>query len=113
MNRKDCTIHVDFTGKFPIQSMDGMVEIFMVNNWNMNAIIATPVKSTKEEKIVECFKQNIEYLSNIIFKLVLNIINNVVSRLVQAYLEKDNVDMQLVKPHNHRVNTEERAIQTF
>ena len=91
MNRKDATIYVDFTGKLPIWSMDCMVAIFIVYDWNMNAIIATPVKNMKEEKIVGCFKQNIEYIIQRGFKPVLKIIDNVVSRAVQAYLEKENV----------------------
>ena len=30
INTKDGTIYVDFTGKFPIRSMDGMVTIFII-----------------------------------------------------------------------------------
>ena len=94
MNKKDGTIYVDFTGKFPILSMDSIVTICIVYNWTTDEIIATHIKNMKEETIVECFKQNIEYLSKRGFKPVLNIIDNVTSREVQAYLEKDNVDIQ-------------------
>ena len=62
----------------------------------------------KEETIVECFKQNTEYLSKRSFKLVLKIIDNVASKEVQAYLYKDNVGTQLAETHNHRVNVAER-----
>ena len=62
-NRKYGTIYVDFTGKLPIGSMDGMVAIFIVYDWTTNAIIETPVKNMKEETTVEHFKKNIEYLS--------------------------------------------------
>ena len=93
--------------------MDGMVEICILYGCTTNAIIATPVKNMKEEKIVGCFKQNIEYLSKRGFKLVLNIIDNVVSQAVQAYLEKENMYIQLVNPHNHRLNVAERVIKTF
>ena len=93
--------------------MDGMVAIFIVYDWTTNAIIVNPVKNKKEETIVECFKKNIEYLSKRGFKTVLNIINNVATRAVQAYLEKENVDIQLVEPHNHGVNAADRAIKTF
>ena len=76
MNIKGGTIYIDFTGKFPIRSMDGMVAIFIVYNWTTNKIIATPKNNMKEETIVECFKHNIEYLSKRGFKPVLNIIDN-------------------------------------
>ena len=81
-----------------------MVEIFIIYDWTTNAIIETPVNNMKEETIVQCFKQNIQYLSKRNFKPVLNIIDNVASRAVQAYLEKENVGIQLVKLHNRCMN---------
>ena len=44
---------------------------------------------------------------------MLNIIDNVASKAVQAYLEAENVGIKLLEPHNHRVNAAEGAIQTF
>ena len=90
-----------------------MVAIFIVYYWTTNAILATPVKNISEETIVSCFKQNIAYLTKRGFKPILNIIDNVASKAVQSYLEAENVNIQLVEPHNHRVNAAERAIQTF
>ena len=113
MSIKDGTIYVDFPGKFLIRSLDSMVDIFIVYNCITDAIIATPIKNMKEETIAECFKQNIEYLSKRNSKPVLNIIDNVASRAVHACLYKENVYIQLVKPHNHRVNAAERKIRTF
>ena len=37
-------IYVDFTGRFPIRYMDGMVAIFVIYDWTTNAILAKPVK---------------------------------------------------------------------
>ena len=39
INTKDRTIYVDFTSRFPIRSMDGMVAIFIVYDWTTNAIL--------------------------------------------------------------------------
>ena len=113
ISTKDGAIYVDFTGKFTIRSMDGMVTIFIVYDWTTNAILATPVKNMAEETIVSCFKQKITYLTKRGFKPILNIIDNVASKAVQAYLEAENVSIQLVEPHNHRLNAAERTIQTF
>ena len=60
-----------------------------------------------------CLKQNIAYVTKRGFKPNLNIINNVALKAVQAYLEAENVGIQLVEPHNHKVNAAEREIQTF
>ena len=35
------------------------------------------------------------------------------SKTIKAYLKNNDIKLQLVEPHNHRVNTAERAIQTF
>ena len=53
------------------------------------------------------------YLTKRGSKLVFNIIDNVASKAVKAYLESENIDLQLVEPHNHWVNVAEHAIQTF
>ena len=47
------------------------------------------------------------------FKPKFNIIDNVASKAVQAYLEEADIGIQLVEPHNHRVNAAEQAIQTL
>ena len=70
-------------------------------------------KHFSEETIVSCFKQNIAYLTKRGFKPILNIINNVASKSVQAYLEAENIGNQLVEPQNHRVNSDEWVIQTI
>ena len=93
--------------------MGGMVAIFIVYDWTTNSILATPVKNMAEKTIVSCFKQKIKYLTQRGFKLILNIIYNVASKAVQAYLEAENINIKLVDPHNHRVNAAERVIQIF
>ena len=50
INTKYGTIYVDFTGKFPIRSMDGMVAIFIIYYWKTNAILETPVKIWKRKR---------------------------------------------------------------
>ena len=59
------------------------------------------------------FKENITYLTKIGFKSVFNIIDNLYSKAFKKYLEEDNIKLQLVEPHNHRINAAECAIQTF
>ena len=47
------------------------------------------------------------------FQTSTEIIDNVASKAVQAYLEKEGVGIRLVKTHKHCVNAVERAIKTF
>ena len=41
------TIYVDYTGNFPIRSMEGNTAIFILYDWSSNAILTTPVKNLK------------------------------------------------------------------
>ena len=79
INTKDGTIYVDFTRKFQIRSMDGMVAIFIIYDWTTKTILEAPIKNMAEETIVSCFKQKVTYLTRRGFKPILNIINNMAS----------------------------------
>jgi hypothetical protein len=39
--------------------------------------------------------------------------DNQATKVIKAYLTPQDIKLQLVEPHNHRVNATERAIQTF
>ena len=82
-------------------------------DWTTNAILATPMKDAKSETIVECFKQNITYLSKRGYKPVYNVIDNVATKAIKTYMESEKIEVQFVTPYDHRVNGAERAIQTF
>eukprot|EP00978_Attheya_sp_CCMP212_P029499 scaffold104960_cov29-Attheya_sp.AAC.2 len=113
LDPKEGTIYADLTGNFPITSLDGTRAVFIMYDWTTNTILATPIKDAKAETIVDSFRKNIKYIKKRGFKPVFNIIDNVASRAVKAYLQTEDIQMQLVEPHNHRVNAAERAIQTF
>ena len=85
-DKREGTIYADLTGKFPITSIHGMTDMFIMYNWKSNAILATPIKESKAETIVECFKNNITYLSKRGFKPVYNVIENVATNAINTYL---------------------------
>ncbi len=43
----------------------------------------------------------------------LNVMDNQATKYIKHFLDKNKYNLQLVKPHNHRVNAAERAIKTF
>ena len=53
--------------------------------------------------MVKTFKANITYLIKQGFKPVSNIIDNVASKGVQKYLKEEQVGIQRVELHKHRV----------
>ena len=78
LDKKDGPIYLNYTGTFPILSIDGMTAIFILYNWTTNAILATPVKDVKEGSTIEAFKSNIEYLSKRSFRPTFNTMDNIV-----------------------------------
>ena len=95
--KKDGTIYVNLTRNFPLRSLDGMAEVFILyNNWTTNAILADPIANAQDKTVVETFKDNVQYLAKCGYKPTFNIIDNVASKAVQAYLKKEDVGIQLV-----------------
>ncbi len=47
------------------------------------------------------------------FKPKLNVMDNQATKHIKKFLTENECKLQLVEPHNHRVNAAERAIQTF
>ena len=52
VNKKYGTIYVDNTGNLPIRSIEGYISIFVLYNWTTNAILAAPIKNTKDETMI-------------------------------------------------------------
>lgn len=112
-DEKDGRIYIDMTGNFPVQSYSGMTHMFVLYDYTTNAIIVRPLKNDKSESIIDAFKSALQYLTNKGFRPKLNIMDNVASKMIKEFLEKEKIDLQLVPPHDHRANAAERAIQTF
>ena len=68
INPKDGTTYMDCTGKFPVRSLEVMVTMFIMYDWSSNSILAEPIESTKNDKIIEVFREKIEYLKKQGFK---------------------------------------------
>ena len=60
---KNGTTYMDCTGKFPVESLDGMVTMFIMYDWSSNAILLRPIPNTKDETIVRKYKETIDYLT--------------------------------------------------
>jgi hypothetical protein len=47
------------------------------------------------------------------YQPALNVMDNECSKVVKKHIQSNKMDIQLVPPHNHRINAAERAITTF
>ena len=107
-------MYMDYTGKFPVRSIDKMVTMFIMYDCSSKSILAEAILNTKDKTIIKVFKEKIKYLTKRGFKPRFNILDNIASKVTIEFLKEDcNIGIQFVKPHNHRVNATERAIQKF
>ena len=107
------TMYTDLTGQFPVRSYKNMVYIFVAYIYDINAIISVPMPSRNDSAMVTAFQTVFAQLKERGYTPTLNIMDNECSKAVEAYIKKEKVNIQLVAPHNHRVNASERAIATF
>ena len=66
-----------------------------------------------DKTIFEAHKKYFKELTTKGFKPKLNVMDNQATKHIKQYLSENKCKLQLVEPHNHRVNAAERAIQTF
>jgi hypothetical protein len=75
--------------------------------------LATPITNLDDKSIFEAYKANFEMLEAKGYKPKVNVMDNQATKHIKKFLTKKGCQLQLVEPHNHRVNAAERAIQTF
>jgi hypothetical protein len=112
VNKITSVVYNNCTSKFPFMPLDGNV-FFVIYHYKTNPILATPIPGQYSNSILKAFKKNFEYLEEESYKPKLNVMDNQATTVIKAYITLQRVSLQLAEPHNHRINTAERAIQTF
>jgi hypothetical protein len=107
------TIYTDLTGAFPVRSFKNMQYIFVAYIYNLNAIIVRPMASRTDASFIAAFTKVFAILRAQDYQPALNNMDNECSKAVQKHIRANKMTIQLVPPHNHRVNAAERAIGTF
>ncbi len=94
-------------------SFDGSVCFFVLYHYESNAILAKPVTGLDNLSIFTAYKMYFEELTAKVFKPQLNIMDNQATKHINKFLTKNKCKLQVVEPHNDRINAGERAIQMF
>ncbi|WP_281640541.1 Ty1/Copia family ribonuclease HI [Aurantimicrobium minutum] len=105
-------VHSDLTGRFPIPSSSGNHYILVVYCYDANAILMLPLQNRKAETILTAYKEIVRKLVAGGCRPKLQRMDNECSTLLKEYMQAENIDYQLVPPHDHRRNAAERAIRT-
>ena len=103
----------DLTGRFPIQSNRGANYIFVLYDYDSNAILVRPPRNRSAHEIHRVFTSVHTYLVTRGLHPRLHTLDNEASTILKEFLTAENVEHQLVPPHIHQRNSAERAIQTF
>ncbi len=106
-------VYHDLTRSFPFMSFDGSVCFFVLFHHESNAILITPIAGLDHVSIFNAYKKYFKDLTAKGFKPKLNVMDNQATKHIKKFLTKSDCGLQVVEPHNHRVNAAERAIQTF
>ncbi len=72
-----------------------------------------PITGLDDCSIFNAYKKNFEELAAKGIKPKLNVLDNQATKHIKSFPTEEDCKLQLVKPHNHRVNAAECAIQTF
>jgi hypothetical protein len=94
-------------------SIDGSVCFFVLYHYELNAILVKAIANVDDCSIYEAYKEVFETLEAKGYKPKMNVMDNQATKYIKKFLTKKECELQVVEPHNHHVNTTERAIQTF
>jgi hypothetical protein len=103
----------DLPDAFSVRSLKSMQYMFVAYIYNLNAILVHAVPSKNNAAMITAFTKILATLAARGYKPTLNITYSECSKMVEAYIKSNKMDIHLVPRHNHRVNTAERAITTF
>jgi len=106
-------IYTDLCGRFPILSSQGNKYIFVLYDYDSNAILARAMKNRSDSEMVKVFTELADYLTTRGFKPQYQVLDNEASKALKKAIVGQNITYQLAPPGNHRQNNAERAIQTF
>ena len=106
-------IFTDQPGRFIAPSSTGNNYIFILYDYDSNAILAHPMPNRTATSILTAYKQLHGQLVTAGRRPKLQRIDNECSDALQQYMTSQNVSYQLVPPGIHRRNAAERAIRTF
>jgi hypothetical protein len=112
-NKHSGVLYNNLTGNFPFMLYDGSVCYLVLYHYKSNAIMATPITGLDGVCIFNAYKLNFNELKSKGYKPILNVMDNQATKYIKKFLTKEECKLQLVKPHNHRVNAAKQAIQTF
>ena len=105
--------YCDLTGRFPYKSTRGNQYLFVLYDYDSNAILFEPLKTRQAHEITMAYNKIYNKLTEHTSEPRLFILDNECSNDLKLNILKNNGTYQLVPPHQHRQNAAEKAIRTL
>ena len=106
-------VYTDHTGRFLVQSYRGNQYIMVLIELDGNSILVEPMQNLISSKMVRAYQTLVDWLKACRIEPKMHIPDNECSNVFKKQIKTNNMDYQLVPPHDHRQNTAEKAVQTF
>jgi hypothetical protein len=97
----------DLTENFPFILLDGSMCFLVMYHYESNAIFAIPIVGLDDITIFEAYKKKFDELTAKGLKVKINIMDNQATKHIKKFLTEEQCKLQLVEPHNHRMNAAE------
>jgi hypothetical protein len=104
------TMYSDLTGALPVRSFKNMQYVFVAYVYDLNAIIVRAMPTWTDASMITAFTKVITTLRVQGYHPALNVMDNECSAAVEKHIKASKINIQLVPPHNHRINTAKQAI---
>ena len=98
MQRKS---YSDQTGRFPVCSSKGNQYIMVLVDVDSNAILVEPLRNRTSGELCRAYQKLIDRLHECGSRPRMHILDNECSAEMKALLKKNDMQYQLVPPHNH------------
>jgi hypothetical protein len=105
-------LYTDLTGKFPVRPSKGNSYVMVCYAYYCNCVTVVPMKSRSASEWNKAYDHIHQELTSKGFKPELQNLDNKASAALKSFSQQ-MMEYQLVPPHCHRRNAEERIIHTF
>ena len=106
-------ISTDLPGRFPFPSDLLNNYIFVLYDYDSNAILIRPIKSRDKSELIRGFQLCYDELEKANIKPIIHCLDNEISDDLIKAIQQKGLKHQIVTAHDHCQNQAEQAIQTF
>jgi hypothetical protein len=112
-NKAQRLMYTNQTGKFPKKSSKGNHYIMVLIKIDSNAILVEAMRNRSAGEMIRAYQILVNHLCNAGVTPKMHSLDIECSKEFKAQICKNNMNFQLVPPHDHQRNIAEKVIQTF